>query len=48
MNKNTVIKVKTPVGLSEEKSTGEGVAQGSLEAALVSAVNLDNGTNDFL
>ena len=47
MNKNTKISVQTPVGLTEERDTGEGVGQGTLEGAIVSAVNLDNGVNDF-
>ena len=47
MNKNTKISVQTPVGMTDEKDTGEGVGQGTLEGALVSAVNLDNGVNDF-
>ena len=47
MNENTKISVLTPVGMTEEKDTGEGVGQGTLEGALVSAVNLDNGVNDF-
>ena len=47
MNKNTRICVQTPVGLTNEKDTGEGVGQGTLEGALISAVNLDNGVDDF-
>ena len=47
MNKNTRISVQTPVGLTEERDTGEGVGQGTLEGAIVSAVNLDNGVQDF-
>ena len=47
MNKETHIRVQTPVGLTEECNTGEGVGQGTLEGAFVSAVNLDNGVNDF-
>ena len=47
MNKNTRICVQTPVGLTEERDTGQGVGQGTLEGALVSAVNLDNGVRDF-
>ena len=47
MNKNTKISVQTPVGMTGEEDTGEGVGQGTLEGALVSAVNLDNGVNDF-
>ena len=47
MNKNTRISVQTPVGPTEDRDTGEGLGQGTLEGALVSAVNLDNGVNDF-
>ena len=47
MNKNTKISIQTPVGLTEEKDTGQGVGQGTLEGALVSAVNLDNGVGDM-
>ena len=47
MNKNTRISVHTPVGVTEEEDTGEGLGQGTLEGAIVSAVNLDNGVNDF-
>ena len=47
MNKNTRISIQTPVGLTEERDTGEGVGQGTLEGAIISAVNLDNGVQDF-
>ena len=47
LNKNTVISVKTPVGLTEECDTGEGVAQGSVEGAVVSAVSLGEGIRYF-
>ena len=47
MNKNTKISVQTPVGITEESDTGEGVGQGTLEGGLVSAVSLDKGVNDF-
>ena len=47
MNKNTRICVQTPVGVTEEEDTGEGVGQGTLEGAIVSAVNLDSGVNEF-
>ena len=46
MNKNTRISVQTPVGTTDECDTGEGVGQGTLEGALVSAVNLDSGVNE--
>ena len=47
MNKNTRIRVKTPVGVTEFRNTGEGLGQGSTEGAIASAVNLDNGVQDF-
>ena len=47
MNRNTRICVQTPVGVTDEQDTGEGVGQGTLEGALISAVNLDTGVNDF-
>ena len=46
MNKNTRISVQTPVGTTDERDTGEGVGQGTLEGALVSAVHLDSGVNE--
>ena len=33
--------------MTEEEDTGEGVGQGTLEGAIVSAVNLDSGVNEF-
>ena len=47
MNKATRIAVQTPVGLTDEFNTGESVGQGTLEGAIISAVNLDNGVCDF-
>ena len=47
MNKETIIKVQTPVGLTESVNTGEGVGQGTLEGAIISAVNLDNGVREY-
>ena len=47
MNRNTRISVQTPVGVTEEHDTGEGVGQGTLEGAIVSAVNLDTGVDEF-
>ena len=43
MNGNINIKVKTPVGVSEEKETGPGCAQGSVERPVNSSVSLGNG-----
>ena len=45
MNKNTRISVHIPVGVTEEKDTGEGLGQGTLDGAVVSAVNIDNEVN---
>ena len=47
MNKNTRICVQTPVGVSEEENTGEGLGQGTVEGAIASAVSLDNGVRDY-
>ena len=47
MNKDTRIKVRTPVGDTEERDTGEGWGQGTIEGALCSAVNLDSGVREF-
>ena len=47
MNKNTRISVQSPVGITEERDTDEGVGQGTLEGSIVSAVNLDKGVDDF-
>jgi hypothetical protein len=35
MNRNTRISVQTPVGITKEHDTGEGVGQGTLEGALI-------------
>ena len=47
MNKDTKISVRTAVGLSDDRDTGEGWGQGTIEGAICSAVNLDNGVKDF-
>jgi hypothetical protein len=47
LNKDTRISVRTPVGDTEWRETGEGWGQGTIEGAIVSAVNLDNGVRDF-
>ena len=47
MNEKTKFRVQTPVGVSDEAVRGEGLAQGSLEGALVSSVNLDSGVRDY-
>ena len=35
------------MGVTEERDTGEGLGQGTVEGAIASAVNLDNGVTDF-
>ena len=47
MNKDTIIKVKTAVGETEEHETGENIGQGTLEGALLSAASLDYTFNKF-
>ena len=47
MNKDTRIKVRTPVGESESRETGENIAQGTSEAGIISSVNLSEGVDDF-
>ena len=46
MNKSSMIKVKTPVGLSHSDSIDLILAQGSGEAGVLSSVNLDSGRRD--
>ena len=46
MNRSTRFRVQTPVGMTEEATRGEGLAQGSLEGALVSSVSLDFDVNE--
>ena len=40
------IKVETPVGVTEEEETGEGLGQGGLDSGFLSAVNLNNGVDE--
>ena len=47
LNKTSRIKVKTSVGVSQSAVTGPLVTQGSVEGAVLSAVNLDNGIREF-
>ena len=47
MNKKTVLRVKTGVGLSESVNLGENITQGSIGGALISTVNLDYTVNNF-
>ena len=46
MNKNSKIKVKTPLGLTETKETGPLVAQGSVDGAVLSSNNSGKGINE--
>ena len=45
MNKDTRIKVKTPVGETKTEEVGQMVTQGSVDAALASASSLDKGVD---
>ena len=47
LNKNSRIRVRTPVGESTSVEVGPCLTQGSVEGAVVSAVNLDKGVQDF-
>lgn len=47
LNKDKRISVRTRVGDTEWRETGEGWAQGTSEGAICSAVNIDNGVSDF-
>ena len=47
MNKDTKIRVRTAVGETEEKETGENIGQGTLEGANISAANIDYTVNMF-
>ena len=39
MNKDTIIKVNTGVGTTDEANTGENIGQGTGEGAIISAVD---------
>ena len=41
MNYDTTVRVKIPIGMSNERFVGDYVAQGTISAAMVSAMNLD-------
>ena len=47
MNEETCIEVQTPVGMTEKVTIGETVGQGTIEGAVISAVNLHSGIRDF-
>ena len=45
MNKNTRVRIKTPVGETQAKDTGPIITQGSVEGPVLSSVSIDNGLN---
>ena len=47
MNKDTRITVRTAVGDSDQRETGEGLAQGTSEAGIASSVSLSKGVDEF-
>ena len=47
LNKESRIRVKTSVGISDSKETKEIVTQGSIEASLISSSKLASGVEDF-
>ena len=47
LNKDTRITVRTPVGDSEKRETGENIGQGSISGSLVSSSSLSSGVADF-
>ena len=46
-NENTIIKVSTPVGITGETSTAETVGQGTTEGAILSAVSIGGGVEEY-
>ena len=47
MNKNTIIKVRTAVGETEEEEIDAGLGQGGPESAILSALSLDKGVQQY-
>ena len=47
MNKDSQIRVKTSFGMTDIATTGENVAQGSIDGGLVRALNLSKTTCDY-
>ena len=47
LNKNIKIKVRTACGTSKEADTGEGIGQGTIGGAIVSAGTLDDGVSEI-
>ena len=48
MNKESIIKVKTPLGYSEEAETKAHLGQGTVEGAVLSANSIDKGVDEYL
>ena len=46
MNKNSKVRIKTPVGITDTKNTGPILSQGSVEAAILSSNNIGNGMKE--
>ena len=47
LNKDTIIKVKTALGETEEAEIDDGIAQGGVESGILSAVSLDRGVSHY-
>ena len=47
LNKETEVRVKTPVGYTKFEEVGESLGQGTNEGAVVSTVNLDGGIREY-
>ena len=46
LNENIKITVKTPVGNTEYEDTGNGLGQGTVDGAILSAVSIDKGVSE--
>ena len=46
MNKNSKVRIKTPVGITDTKNTGPILSQGSVEAAILNSNNIGNGMKE--
>ena len=47
LNRNIKIKVRTACGTSDSEDTGEGIGQGTIGGAIVSAATLDDGVSEM-
>ena len=47
LNEDTLIRVSTPVGVTGETSRGEGLGQGTVDSAVLSAMSVDKGVNEM-